>query len=161
MKKMLIAVLSVFFVFTLMSCDNGSPAARNNNQNQSNDNEFRFTFGPYPYPYGDGGIIIGFSGDLPSELVIPDYIDGRPVTHIFDEVFRFQNLTSVVIGNNVTHIMRGAFANNQITSVMIPDSVTSIGVDAFITNQLTSVEVPGGATVGGAFDRQVEVIIRQ
>ena len=68
------------------------------------------------------------------ELVIPDTIEGQPVTSI-DDYGAFSgctNLTSVTIGNNVTNIGAAAFhAATGLISVIIPDSVISIGSRAF------------------------------
>ena len=62
-------------------------------------------------------------------VVIPDKIDGFPVTSIGDF----------------------AFANSSITSVMIPDSVKSIGTEAFSgCTRLTSVTIPDKVQVIGA-----------
>jgi hypothetical protein len=68
--------------------------------------------------------------------VIPD-----SVTHIGEEAFCNNQLTSVVIGNSVTSIGWDAFRNNRLTSVVIPNSLTSIDGWAFINNQLTSVVI--------------------
>ena len=78
------------------------------------------------------------------ELVIPDTIEGNPVTSIGGGAFRIcDSLTSVTIGNSVTSIGREAFlACTSLTSITIPDSVTSIGREAFSgCTGLTMIEV--------------------
>ncbi|HLV51087.1 MAG TPA: leucine-rich repeat protein, partial [Flavobacterium sp.] len=60
------------------------------------------------------------------KIVIPNKIDGLPVTHIGDGAFRGNQLQSVEIPNSVTHIGNWAFRGNQLQSVEIPNSVTHI-----------------------------------
>ena len=78
--------------------------------------------------------IIGYKEGLPADIVIPDFIDGYPVTSIEDYAFAGCNsLTNVNIGNSVTRIGRDAFGDcESLTSITIPDSVTSIGECAFM-----------------------------
>ncbi|MDB2430609.1 leucine-rich repeat domain-containing protein, partial [Akkermansiaceae bacterium] len=67
------------------------------------------------------------------ELVIPNTIDGNPVTSIGDGAFEgCWSLISTTIGNSVTSIGEGAFNDCTIlTSITIGNSVTSIGEGAF------------------------------
>ena len=85
-------------------------------------------------------------GACPTNLVIPDTLNGNAVTSIgylaFDEV----GLTSVTIPNSVTSIGYRAFYHNQLTSVSLGNSVTSIGDWAFLFNLLTSLTIPNSVT---------------
>ena len=85
------------------------------------------------------------------DVVIPDKIDGIPVTTIGVFAFNKLSITSVIIPDSVTAINGHAFANNDLTSVTIPDSVTFIGNSAFLNNNLTSVTIPDGVTTIGPF----------
>ena len=67
-------------------------------------------------------------------------------TYIYPYVFRFNELTSVIIPESVTSIGEEAFHANELTDLKIPDNVTFIGVSAFAYNNLTSVVIPEGVT---------------
>ena len=115
--------------------------------------------------------IAGYTG-TGTEIVIPDRIQGLPVTAIGDGAFRsgrFVNrfdtesrmhvsdwvpehqITAVVIPYGVRRIEASAFFGNLLESVEIPDSVTHIGESAFSRNQLSSVDIPDGVTHIGEF----------
>jgi hypothetical protein len=81
------------------------------------------------------------------ELVIPDTIEGNPVTSIGSHAFsRCSSLTSITMGDSVTSIGRQAFFwCESLTIITIPDSVTSIGGYAFAScYSLTSINVGAG-----------------
>jgi hypothetical protein len=83
------------------------------------------------------------------ELVIPDTIEGNPVTSIGDDAFRdCGSLTSITIPGGVTSIGVAAFRDcTSLTSMTIPDSVTSIGGAAFYQcTGLTNITIPDGVT---------------
>ena len=83
------------------------------------------------------------------ELVIPDTIEGDPVTSIGEFAFwRNTGLTRVIIPNGVTNIGYEAFSGcNSLTEMTIPDSVTSIGGSAFLNcTSLTSITIPDSVT---------------
>jgi len=102
-------------------------------------------------------IITNCDTDATGELVIPDTIEGNPVTSIGDAAFReCTGLTSITIPDGVTSIGNYAFAGcTSLTSITIPDSVTSIGGQAFDScTSLTSITIPDGVTsigVGALF----------
>jgi len=96
-----------------------------------------------------GTIIITGYYDPGGAVIIPDTIDGLPVTGIGTFAFRgHTSLTSVTIPDSVTSIGRGAFLTcYALTNVTIPDSVTSIGRGAFSDCiSLTSVTIGNGVT---------------
>jgi hypothetical protein len=105
-------------------------------QNKSSD----FEFNP------EGGVITGFSGSG-SEVVIPDRIDGVPVTYISNSVFKDKNLTSVSIPDNVKGIGPQAFSGNKLEKVVIGnevDMVTSAFPADFIRKYLDEPVRAGG-----------------
>ena len=80
----------------------------------------------------------GIGGDV----VIPDTIDGRPVTAIGDFAFdSCTGLTSITLGNSITTIGSWAFSGctglasitfgNSLTSISLPNSIYHIGYGAF------------------------------
>ena len=101
---------------------------------------------------GNAVVITGYSG-IQHTLVIPNRIQGSPVTRIADGAFNtgYNFLTSVTIPNTVVHIGANAFSGNRLASITIPNSVVSIGSSAFHSNQLTSVTIPNSVvSIGGS-----------
>ena len=98
------------------------------------------------------------------ELVIPESVNGIPVTaigegafvqrgltmltipdsvvEIGESAFAFNSLSALVIGDNVGSIGRNAFANNRLNDIVIGAGVVNIGTGAFADNELVSVEIP-------------------
>jgi BspA type Leucine rich repeat region (6 copies) len=118
----------------------------------------------------DGEITItGYIGG--AAVVIPDTINGYPVTAIGENAFAYawplssitlpasltrigggafsfcSLLTEVVIPNGVTNIGSGAFFSSALINVTIPDSVTSIGYAAFNSTHITNIILPANLTV--------------
>jgi hypothetical protein len=81
----------------------------------------------FNYQIHHGITITGYTGPG-GDVLIPDTIDGLPVTSIGWRTFSCcTGLTSVTIGNSVTSIGGGGFWGcTSLTSIVIPDSVTSI-----------------------------------
>ena len=86
---------------------------------------------------------------LPSNLVIPNFINGRTVTTIGNEAFAAHSgLTGITIPNTVTKIGDWAFAFcSGLTSITIPGSVTTIGQAVFLScYSLAGVTIPNSVT---------------
>ena len=101
--------------------------------------------------------VTGYQG-ASTEVYIPSYYQGLPVSSIGDRVFEWcSSLTSIMISDSVISIGEWAFGGcSSLTSITIPDSVTSIGRSAFDgCSGLTSVTIPDSVTsIGkGAFGR--------
>ncbi|MDR2143276.1 MAG: leucine-rich repeat domain-containing protein, partial [Treponema sp.] len=91
----------------------------------------------------NGSITIKKSKGTAKTLVIPDAINGMPVTVIGDRAFTRRDLTELTIPDSVTIIGEGAFSFNRLTSVRIGSGVTSIGRGAFMGNRLADVTIGG------------------
>ena len=96
-----------------------------------------------------GGVvtITDCSTGASGELVIPDIIEGNPVTSIGESAFYLcTSLTSITIPDGVTSIGYGAFVRcSNLTSITIGNGVTSIGESAFERcSSLTTIEVGAG-----------------
>ena len=108
------------------------------------------TLGDLTYRITDGEVTIT-ECDIVAEgdLVIPNEIEGLPVTSIGEEAFILcMHLTSITIPEGVTSIGDWAFWEcRSLASITIPDSVTSIGWYAFAgRSSLTSIAIPEGVT---------------
>jgi len=83
------------------------------------------------------------------DVVIPDTLDGLPVTSIGARAFYSTSVgvTSVTIPNSVTNIGDFAFyACQYMTNVTIGNGVASIGQHAFDTCSLNSITIPNSVT---------------
>lgn len=115
------------------------------------------------------GQITGYTGN-DAVLIIPDMINGVPVTSIGDSAFyECQSLQSITLSNNITTIQLYAFAScknletvnlssslreieagafsycGKLEGIILPDSIDSIGEISFgFCNSLTSINIPEG-----------------
>ena len=86
--------------------------------------------------------ILGCENICPLNLVIPNQIEGLPVTKIGWHAFHNNHLTSVFLPNSLTIIGEGAFRENNLTEIVIPDGVITIGWLAFQDNKIEAVSLP-------------------
>jgi peptidoglycan/xylan/chitin deacetylase (PgdA/CDA1 family) len=95
--------------------------------------------------------LTGYTG--PAAVVIPDMLDGLPVTG-FGSVFQYnESIISVSGGANVTALVNGAFNEClHLSSVSLPN-VTTIEANVFnYCPSLASISLPNATTIGrGAF----------
>jgi transcription antitermination factor NusG len=77
--------------------------------------------------YSDGVGITGcVDSSCPSELIIPEMIDGKTVTRIEDGAFAFTTISSITIPDSILHIGEEALVGNNLDSIILPNSVVSI-----------------------------------
>lgn len=79
-------------------------------------------------------------------LIIPDQLDGYPVTAIGEQAFSSELVTEVVVPEGVTRIHQHAFSSNYLlTKVTLPGSLTPIDRSAFsFCKKLTDINLPEG-----------------
>ena len=113
------------------------------------------SYGNLKYKIVNGEVTITGSNEAAvTEVVIPDTIDGCPVTAIGDQAFYLcDSLTSVSIPDSVTSIGYFAFGECRVlSSVNIPEGVTSIGSSAFsYCRSLASVTIPSSVSSTGNY----------
>ena len=85
------------------------------------------------YEIANGSVTITDYTGSAAELVIPETIEGCPVTKIGSEAFRdCTSLASITLPDSVTSISDFAFyCCTGLVSINIPDSITGIGKGAF------------------------------
>jgi hypothetical protein len=106
-----------------------------------------FAFSNTEFTYNTDGEsieILGCENICPLNLVIPNQIEGLPVTKIGWHAFHNNHLTSVFLPNSLTIIGEGAFGENNLTEIVIPDGVITIGWLAFQDNKIEAVSLPSG-----------------
>ena len=88
----------------------------------------------FTYKNSEKGIIITGLADKESvsEIIIPDTIDGTPVTTIGEDAFyKCKNLKNVKLGKNVRYIENNSFAESGITHINLEKNIKYIGNYAF------------------------------
>ena len=103
------------------------------------------------YATTDGKIsIIDCDRAAKGNLVIPDTIEGKPVTSIRGDTFADSGLASITIPDSVTTIRGSAFRRCGLESIEIGNGVTSIGSYTFLdSHRLTSITIPDSVEIIG------------
>lgn len=107
------------------------------------------TFGPYTYRVESGEVyILDFDETVTGEVVMPETIEGLPVTLIAYAAFQYTQISRVVISDSVRIIRPEVFRNaRNLTSVEIGDGVTEIQKRAFYEcASLTTITFGNGLT---------------
>lgn len=100
---------------------------------------------------GDGNATLtGAIGTPDSPFVVPDSIEGHPVTGISNWAFSGLALTSPTLPNTLKSIGSAAFMYSTVSALTIPSSVTYIGSAAFANTALTSIVFEGDAPSTGS-----------
>lgn len=131
----------------------------------------------------DGVVITGYTGTLTS-FMLPDYIEGYPVTEIGDSAFENSEIEQIILpktlvkigekafqfskqlifvnmSNQVTEIGAWAFDDcKSLTYISLPDSLKTISPFAFWGAGLTTVTIPSGVEYigNGAFGYGSELL---
>jgi hypothetical protein len=98
----------------------------------------------------DAVTILGYSGQE-TDLIIPETIEGYPVTRIASWAFEWRGVVSVILPDSITSISSNAFHYcTDLVSITIPDGVTFIGEQAFMgCYNLPSITFPDSLTYVG------------
>lgn len=80
--------------------------------------------------------------DCTKNLLIPEKIEGLPVTTIGNSAFRGKGLTSVSLPNTIKNIESWGFLQNNLKKIKIPEGVETITDASFMDNQLEEVIIP-------------------
>lgn len=97
---------------------------------------------------GDGVVIVGMGSCTDKNVVIPDTIDGKPVTAIGEKAFH-QNysIESVTLPDSIVSIGKSAFEQcHSLKTINLPDSIEKIEHRAFYGAGLTEVTIPVNVT---------------
>lgn len=108
----------------------------------------------FEYEKGKSGVIVtGFTGE-PKAIIIPDEIDGYPVTEIgYNAFFGCDALTEITLPKSVISIGDMAFSGcNSLVRIELPDGLTAIGDSAFDgCSSLTLINIPESTVfIGGS-----------
>ncbi len=114
-----------------------------------------FTCGDYVYCLsedGEGAYTMGYTGSE-SRVVVPETLDGHPVTAIGEHTFNNKDfLEEVVLPDGITFIGNGAFMFSGLKSIVIPEGVTALNEACFCgCTSLSSVEIPTTVETVGNF----------
>ena len=98
--------------------------------------------------------VIGYAGKA-SSVTIPAEINGKSVTELGDEEYRFRysgTLKSLTVPDSVIKINYKAFISSKLTTVVLPEKLTDIGIGAFavtpvIKKQKTDIKYIGSAVI--------------
>ncbi len=142
------------------------PTEEETNRNSiqsSEDTDFEFD--------AETGTITGYKEEqIPSNLVIPEKINGVEVKHIGNKAFsgkktikeisfpqtletigeeaiRHCELGEIHIPSNVKEIKKDAFSNSGLTKVTFEDGLEKLGVNSFSSNSISEVTIPNTVTV--------------
>ena len=139
-KRILCIVLVAAMMFTFCSCRRSSDndegefdyGTLSDGSDAKYDKELNGIY--YAYNKSDEAVVVG-SKSSASTLIIPDSVDGHPVTEIASRAFFYNtNLTTVSLPESVKIIGSEAFSEcENLTSITISANVTSIGGKAFFS----------------------------
>jgi len=103
-------------------------------RNDTKSKEWFIWYGNFRYVNQNRNIIITAYNGTEEDLVIPEEINGNPVTGIDVNAFRRKNLSSITLPDSVNDIGVNAFANNNIIRISIGANVKlgDVGSDGIL-----------------------------
>ncbi len=155
MKNYRKRILSIAIAATLSMCalPQSSPVQIRPSLTASAEGETTTDGFTYEVTADDTVIIKKYIGSS-TELVIPDEIDGKPVTEIAALAFMHgyndsidKCFTSVKLPKALKTIGNDAFSGQKkLTEITLPETLTSLGTGTFSSCALTEIKIPSGVT---------------
>lgn len=90
--------------------------------------------------------ITGYYGQIPEVLVIPESLDGLPVTAIMHYAFQHSAVQKLVLPSTMRTLCQNCFAFTPLTEVALNDGLKEISSGAFAQTKLTRVTIPASVT---------------
>ena len=104
----------------------------------------------FTYNFIEGGIeVTGCVGSCPSDLVIPEEIDGFPVKSVGEYAFSSKNLTSLALPDSIIRVENGAFRSNSLSYLLLPENLIYLGSYSFAHNNISSLSISNSVEVIG------------
>lgn len=177
-KKILPLFLSIMILFSILAVADVSSFAVADDidviyEEESTDFEEDFFEPEYDNKYGyltyeviaDEVIITDCDDTAEGEIIVPETIEGHPVTAIGESAFTYcYYITDVVLPYGITEIGARAFEHCNLRNIVLPDSIKEIGAEAFSSCGLESVNIPESVTtlrelVFSSCNKLTEVIV--
>jgi hypothetical protein len=149
-KSLLLVLILVLTTVSLSSCDlikkiilGDTEESRPDGYIESRENDL------FKYDYcRDGIVITGYKGTS-TEVIVPEYIDGKPVISIWSLAFYSNNIAeSITLPKTLQRIEASGFYYSQkLKELVIPENVSYIGERAFAwCSAMTRITLPSGIT---------------
>ncbi len=92
------------------------------------------------------GTIIDYYTSKQKDIIIPEEINGIPVTKIGDNAFKSASLNSIELPTTLISIGNSSFENNNIRYLTIPNNVERIGERAFYSSNILELNLSNSLT---------------
>lgn len=160
-KKFLPLFLSIMILFSILAVADVSSFAVADDidviyEEESTDFEEDFSEPEYDNKYGyltyeviaDEVIITDCDDTAEGEIIVPETIEGHPVTAIGESAFAgCYCITDVVLPDGITEIGARAFEYCNLRNIVLPDSIKEIGAEAFSgCHRLENINIPESVT---------------
>ena len=115
----------------------------------------------YLYRLEDGNAVItGYEGALPDEPVIPDTLDGHPVTEIGVNAFKQASISKISLPAGLKRIEDNAFNCSSLREIDLPDGIEYIGEHVFGNTKLTRLFIPASVKyLGNQLNMPLEIVV--
>ncbi len=97
----------------------------------------------------EGAVLTGYDGSVTGEkkhLVLPETIDGLPVTELGEELFKEKDIEGIILPSGLNRIGASAFQDcTELSYVELGDDLKTIGPNAFSScSSMKNIELPEG-----------------